>query len=170
MTEESVGSSDPKRETTTKRCPRCESEKSLESFYLHAKNGHQGWCKACVRTYNKARYPEKGVWQHLARQYGVSRERYFELLDQQGGLCAICRCKLGSVRAKQPDVDHDHTTGRVRGLLCRQCNVSLGLLKESPERCRAMAVYLEAGGFVADDIVRPVEESAAGASEAPATE
>ncbi len=79
---------------------------------------------------------------HLRRKFGITSDRYDEMLVAQGGGCAICG------RAPRPDislhVDHEHGTGKVRGLLCFPCNQSLGLLADDPERCRAAAAYLDA--------------------------
>ncbi len=62
----------------------------------------------------------------------------------QGGLCAICRSSRpthGQERALQ--VDHCHASGRIRGLLCRDCNMTLGVMKDDVLRIRALADYLE---------------------------
>src|SRR6185312_3236559 len=67
----------------------------------------------------------------LQTKYGISLEQYEEMLARQGGGCAVCGTQPGKQRL---DVDHCHETGVVRGLLCRACNVSLGALKEDPER------------------------------------
>jgi len=71
------------------------------------------------------------------------------LLEKQGGGCAICgRTKVTngrwiSTHAKDLHVDHDHETGQVRGLLCNQCNVSLGLMDDEPDRLIRAAEYLK---------------------------
>src|SRR5450759_1531991 len=56
--------------------------------------------------------------------YGLAPEEFQEMLAIQGGLCAICHDPM--VRANEPQIDHDHETGRVRGLLCARCNLALG--------------------------------------------
>ena len=58
--------------------------------------------------------------------YGLSREKYFEILNEQGGLCAICGEDNG---ARPLFVDHDHETMKVRGLLCNRCNSLIGVLE-----------------------------------------
>ena len=58
------------------------------------------------------------------------------LREQQGGLCAICR------QVPPTDVDHDHNTGGVRGLLCHLCNVGVGWFRNDPERMEAAARYI----------------------------
>jgi len=73
-------------------------------------------------------------------KWGFTRERYDEVLRAQGGGCKVCGGPSG---ARRFSVDHDHATGRVRGLLCHYCNLALGLAKDSPERLVALAEYLE---------------------------
>lgn len=70
-------------------------------------------------------------------KYGLSETAYQALIVQQGGVCAICR------EAKPLCVDHCHRTKRVRALLCFDCNLALGFLRESPLTARAAASYLE---------------------------
>jgi hypothetical protein len=77
----------------------------------------------------------------LRKRYNLSLEEYDALLIAQDGHCAIC--------PKVPtdqflDVDHDHATERVRGLLCRRCNTAIGQFEDSPALLRAAAAYLEA--------------------------
>jgi hypothetical protein len=67
----------------------------------------------------------------------MSLERLRAFRDQHGHACGIC----GATEIVY--VDHDHTTGRPRGLLCPSCNSAIGLLGESPERFAAAIAYLE---------------------------
>lgn len=86
---------------------------------------------------------------NLKRLYGLTLEQYEELFETQRGLCAICR-KPETITDRRSSskpnlgVDHCHTTGRVRGLLCRTCNTGIGLLTESPEILHAAVQYLGA--------------------------
>lgn len=77
---------------------------------------------------------------HLRRKFGITLEDYEELLARQGGVCAVCS------REPTPGislhVDHDHETGRIRGLLCFRCNNALGDLEDDPALLRAAARYL----------------------------
>lgn len=92
-------------------------------------------------------YRDDKLVQHLKR-YGLTRAAFDELLDQQGGVCAICKSaetqKLGE-RVKRLSVDHDHarTVKHVRGLLCGACNTGLGKFKDSIELLKAAIEYLE---------------------------
>lgn len=73
-------------------------------------------------------------------QYGISEQEYLEKLDAQGGVCAICK---GTNSKRRLCVDHDHTTGKVRDLLCTQCNAGLGLLQDNSIIVRLALEYLE---------------------------
>ena len=77
---------------------------------------------------------------HLKRKFGITPEQYDEMLAAQGGGCAICH------REPRPDislhVDHDHETGRIRGLLCFRCNNSLGDLDDSAVLLQAALAYV----------------------------
>ena len=75
--------------------------------------------------------------------YGLSEERYAELLTAQDGRCAICQTDEWGGKHGVPHVDHDHATDEVRGLLCDACNNGLGRFADAPERLRAAAAYLE---------------------------
>jgi len=75
----------------------------------------------------------------LGRNYGLSRERHRRLLEEQNGVCAVC--KLPSRRTLC--VDHCHATRQVRGLLCDKCNTALGLFGDDSKRMRAAAAYVD---------------------------
>jgi 5-methylcytosine-specific restriction endonuclease McrA len=99
----------------------------------------QRWARF-VASGGKKRSDRKG---HLRRKFGLTIEQYEALLQRQGGRCAICRSPgNGSVSLH---VDHDHVTGRVRGLLCFRCNGGLGQFREEPELLRRAARYVENG-------------------------
>ena len=112
---------------THKYCPACNYIKPLSEFSNRAKahDGKQGKCKSCFRIYQRA------------RNYGLSEEHFRVLLESQNYECAICG---------KPDrslvVDHNHTTGKVRGLLCNSCNTGIGLLQDSVEVLRRAEGYL----------------------------
>lgn len=74
--------------------------------------------------------------ERLKRHYGLSACDVAEMAERQGGCCAICAQPASLV------VDHDHETGRVRALLCTQCNTAIGLFQEDPDRLLAAATYL----------------------------
>lgn len=72
-------------------------------------------------------------------QHGLTPESYAAMLERQGGACAICRGGFGTKTC----IDHDHTTGAVRGLLCHSCNVALGHFRDDPELLANAIAYLE---------------------------
>ena len=89
------------------------------------------------------------VWSrasNLAKKYGITEQQYDDLLKAQHGVCAICGRHQHYQRLS---VDHDHKTGRVRGLLCMQCNRGIGRFFDSPIRLRSAAEYLENSKAVA---------------------
>ena len=74
---------------------------------------------------------------HLRRRYGITAEEADAMLEEQGGVCAICRA------APAAHVDHDHSTGRVRALLCFNCNGGLGQFRDDPCLLQAAAFYVK---------------------------
>ena len=144
-----------KREILTKVCCICKTDLPKTDFRFHpqTRDNRNSWCMRCES--------ENSRWWHLAKKYNLSRERYTEILRQQGGLCPICGCNLGTVRVKRPCVDHCHKTQTVRGIICHNCNICIGMAKDNPERLRRAAEYVEAHNRVSNDIVPPAAESAA---------
>jgi hypothetical protein len=78
---------------------------------------------------------------YYRRNFGITADDVDALLAGQGGKCAICGDE--PARAEGWHVDHDHETGRIRGVLCQRCNHGIGLLDEDPARLRVAADYLE---------------------------
>lgn len=76
----------------------------------------------------------------LRRKYGIGLDSYERLLKIQDGRCAICG---DTENGRALAVDHDHVTGKVRGLLCASCNNGLGRFRDDPGRLKAAARYLE---------------------------
>jgi len=79
---------------------------------------------------------------HLWRRFNITIEEYDILYEKQKGLCAICE-EPEKENNKRLAVDHNHDTGKVRGLLCRACNTSIGLLKEKQELFEKAIKYLK---------------------------
>lgn len=76
------------------------------------------------------------------RDYGLTIAQRDQMLAAQGGCCAVCRSSSPGNK-KGWHVDHCHSTGKVRSILCHHCNNALGQAKDSPERLRALALYVE---------------------------
>lgn len=86
------------------------------------------------------RNPEKARQYYLKKHYGITPEEYIEMLDAQNGCCAICLEEPPEGEFLR--VDHCHRAGDRRGLLCHNCNVALGHLKDDPWRVVRAAIYL----------------------------
>lgn len=94
----------------------------------------------------RAANPDYARWMSIKSKYGLTKEQYEELLEKQGGICAICRqpetrtTKAGVTMLLH--VDHCHNSGKIRGLLCHRCNSALGLFMESSEILSSAVNYL----------------------------
>ncbi len=86
---------------------------------------------------SKHKYKERDRAANLWRQYGITLAQYDEMLTRQGGTCAICK---KPPKVKRLHVDHCHSTGRVRGLLCGSCNGRLGWLEMFREAISAYPI------------------------------
>jgi len=123
-------------------CPDCDSTKPLGDFPLNRADstGYANYCKPCHNARGKAlKQRLHGGWREylLRHRYGIGQADVDELLAAQGGVCAIC----GAADPKH--VDHDHRTGRVRGILCFNCNGGLGQFRDSPEFLAGAITYLK---------------------------
>lgn len=130
-----------------KTCSRCGDEKPLSEFYSASRKvGHiRGDCKSCNRADKTRRItPEVKREIVLRSQYGITVTDYKRMLQAQGGGCLLCGGTNKS--GKRLAVDHCHTTGVVRGLLCTNCNVGLGCFKDSPELMMKAIEYLDRNG------------------------
>jgi hypothetical protein len=100
---------------------------------------------AYMREYRKRRYRNVRSAE-LKRSYGIGLDDWEAMYKAQNGVCAICKKAQDSVSERNVNlcVDHCHTTGDVRGLLCSSCNRGLGFFKDHPELIEAAAAYLRA--------------------------
>lgn len=138
-----------------RQCTVCRVVKPAADFYrAPTKAGILAKCKVCnrqaVRRWEQ-RHPgihRRRYWanrdaereRHIKAKYGMSFKDYERLAEAQGRKCAICASPEPSGRLL--NIDHDHQTGKVRGLLCASCNRGIGLLGDSSERVAAAARYL----------------------------
>ena len=106
------------------------------------RDAHPEEHRAKVKAWRKA-HPEREHARKIKYQYGLSQDEFSILLFSQRSVCAICRQPF----TETPLVDHDHETGKVRGLLCNSCNLGLGVFKNNSARLRLAAKYLEKGGM-----------------------
>lgn len=101
------------------------------------RNKHRAQVKEWQETHK-----DKRIAQRL-RKYGISFDDYQKLLEKQNGKCAICGSNIGDSVGNRLYVDHNHKTGKVRGLLCSNCNFGIGSLKDSVEILKKAIEYLE---------------------------
>lgn len=153
----------------TKLCQRCGIEKSLDYFHKHSKtkDGRQPKCKACALEMARDNYrknPERASasakrWAEknpsrrkeiaynskLKSNYGIELAGYQRMLEQQDGKCAICGGEGGAGRSEvfKLFVDHCHTTGKIRGLLCMKCNSGLGYFEDDIMKMKSAIQYLQ---------------------------
>ena len=139
-------------DSTEKTCRVCKRILPLERFGRRSDRGEWSYrseCKECIATKQKqyrlrTKDPiqsRKNWSRQLKHRFGISVEEYEQMLVAQSGGCAICGCV--NVDERRLAVDHDHKTGRIRGLLCHHCNVVLGHVNDSPARLRQLIAYIK---------------------------
>lgn len=146
-------------------CGVCMKRKSRHAFYprrdgLIRRGGIRKPCIACMSRSSRAwqvnnpvlvkrtraRWIDAGGCRRMRlNARGLTETQFAEMLIAQGGLCLVCRCDLGHLKRDggRIHVDHCHRSGRVRGLLCLQCNVGLGMFRDSPALLIAAVKYLK---------------------------
>jgi len=98
---------------------------------------NQEWRKA-----NPEKRAEQSWREHRKRRYGLSEEAFMAIYHAQGGKCDMCGVSKEAYSIRGLCVDHDHKTGKVRGLLCTGCNTGIGSLKEDIELLLKAVEYL----------------------------
>ena len=128
-------------------CIVCKESKLLTDFYV--RNKVKGYlsssCKECDKARVKKRHeedPSRAKGNDLKRKYGITLDEHNKMFDEQNGVCYLCK-KPGDGRWKKLCVDHDHTTGKVRKLLCRSCNTALGQVGDNIDLLENMIMYLK---------------------------
>ena len=106
---------------------------------LDQKETEQAAEQAAERAKRAADQLERG----LKQKYGLTVEQRDQMIAGQDGRCLVCGTLFGLLKANRPHVDHDHATGRVRGVLCVGCNTMLGKAADSAKLLRKAAKYLE---------------------------
>ena len=169
------------------RCIECGALKPADAFHRERSrpSGRNRRCKDCRNARNRAHVardpqrrretsdrwraanPDRYVAAQRAyklRLYGLTTAQYDDLMERQGGRCAICR--RAETGGWDLAVDHDHSTGRVRGLLCRRCNVGIGLMRDDPAVLAAAAAYLASPELTAGADAPLTDRTAAATAEA----
>ena len=126
---------------------RTEKRKDIRRRYLNTPEGKAKHNASTVRwhTNNRAKVLLSYKKCDLKRYYGLTIEEWEALFVAQGRACAVCKSVYPGRKTGHWSTDHDHTTGKVRGILCNGCNMALGQAKDDPQRLRALADYLERG-------------------------
>lgn len=129
------------------RCIACDSARSKDYYSTHRQTVISRAVKwnrehpAQAAEHRKAYASKNARETHLIRKYCLTLHDFNRMLEEQGGVCAIC---------KEPsdtwDVDHDHATGQVRAILCHGCNAGIGFLKDSARVASAASEYLTKHG------------------------
>lgn len=135
-----------------KTCTACEETKPLSAFYLNGQKKRHSKCRPCrnaqFKTWRESPSGREWKRRQTYSKVGISVPDYDAMLNAQGGVCAIC----GKVERKRRNgrtvllsVDHNHTTGIVRGLLCHKCNSGIGAFGDNPNVVAVAVAYLQKG-------------------------
>ena len=149
-------------------CTKCGLEKEQHLFPKdkQKKTGYKSACKECYKKYDLKRYwsnpeqqrkrvqdyrnslsPEQRYLSNrntkLKQAYGISSDDFEKLKEEQNHCCYVCKTHENKVGSKRLVVDHHHTTGSVRKLLCSNCNTALGLVNENTEILQCLIKYIE---------------------------
>jgi Recombination endonuclease VII len=137
-------------ELEQKICPQCGDTKEKKEFGkdITTPTGVSSWCKPCKKKWRsqlRKDNPEEHKridFKNDLKKYGLTTEDYNRMFKNQNGCCDCCGQTSENFR-RGLHVDHDHTTGQVRALLCTQCNPGLGYFKDSVERLEMAIKYLK---------------------------
>ncbi len=126
-------------------CSKCKEVKSVLEFTRDSYTyiGLSAYCKNCNKDKNRLAYiNNKDIYRskNLYYKFGITLEEYEVILFKQDGKCAICR---STFKNKMLAVDHCHQTGKIRGLLCHLCNISLGGFKDDIKLLKLAINYLK---------------------------
>ena len=108
--------------------------------YYRADRGKATRRRREYRRKNRSKVNRNSLNWRIKREFGITLDHRDEMLNAQGGGCAICGTKNWSI--KGPVIDHDHKTGTIRGILCSKCNTGLGMFGDDPVRVLKSAAYL----------------------------
>lgn len=131
-------------ELAVRRCAKCREVKPLTDYPERTK----GYCRPCKRSYSRELYDRNREYRRrysyeaaIQRLYGITLEEREAIWEAQGRRCKICH-STGEGQKRRMHVDHDHDTGKIRGLLCHPCNIMLGGAKDSIEVLEKAIAYL----------------------------
>ncbi len=127
-----------------KRCPVCRETKLLSAFGSDrsCRDGRNAYCRLCQAAHNKEMH-----YKHL---YGLTQEQVLAGLRAHGGRCCVCLSENSGDKRGRWHVDHDHVTGKPRGVLCHHCNLMMGHARDNPDTLRRAIRYLEEAALYSD--------------------
>jgi hypothetical protein len=125
-------------EITNKLCTLCYEKKPFDEFLKNVryKDGYYKHCKKC-------HYEVYGKDSHYKRNYGVSQNEYNKMSLNQDNKCKVCKSEASDGQFTRLVVDHCHKNNTFRGLICQNCNMALGNVKDNSETLRKLADYLD---------------------------
>ena len=126
----------------TRVCCKCGKRRPIGWFYLKSPTARFPYCKKCWVDHHRAlrkKNPDYSLMIRRRVKYGLEPDDVARKVAKQKGRCKVCRT---SISVKSP-VDHDHKLNVVRGLLCNNCNLMIGLCHDDPKVLRSAAQYLE---------------------------
>jgi hypothetical protein len=138
----------PTQTTGSKTCTKCGATKDITEFYKRggkqSPDTRHNHCKECTKKRVSATPSIVKREQALKRMYGITHQDYEVMLEEQNNRCAICETTDPGGRHNSDYfvVDHCHTTGKVRKLLCHHCNTALGLVGDNTQILQSMIEYL----------------------------
>lgn len=129
---------------THKFCPRCSLVKIRAKFRIRANGSSVSWCIECADAYTKEYrkrdgYKEQKTSYFRKSQYGLTKQDLELMLHEQNNSCKICGTEFAGSKFM---VDHNHLTTDVRALLCRKCNVGLGMFNDDANLFHSALNYL----------------------------
>ena len=133
------------------QCTICREVKSRKSFHKRNEGkGIRSECKICTRKRNiPIRTKEYNRDMNLKKNFGITAEEYNRMLIEQKGKCGICHSTTpNSKQYSNFNVDHDHGTGQIRGLLCTSCNRMLGFAHDNIEILNSAVKYLSTHSII----------------------
>lgn len=144
-------------------CSSCGQAKASSDFSnVEQRKGDGRSCRACsrrayrrrpevkeaARKRSRAADPDARANAYYKYRYGITRDEIDDMIEAQGGLCAVCRRPESQIvpksgKPRRLQVDHDHRTGRPRGMVCQFCNMVLGHVDDSTEHLQRFIAYLD---------------------------
>lgn len=115
-------------------CGKCKQVLPENKFRLYKDGRRHAYCDECKSSHFKQYQKTVGRF----KRHGITKEIYDGMVEGQKRKCAIC-----GIYSDNLHIDHNHTTKKVRGLLCKECNMALGLVKENITTINNMIEYLE---------------------------